>query len=153
MHRFRKILLGSILGIAMLAQNASLMMNPDVKRVGMKLACLCGACKNSVGDCPMIGCHYAVPAREQIDQMQKANMEDQAIVDKFIEQQGIKALVVPPAEGFNLAVWVMPGVMIFLGLMVIYFYIQRLRKPAATGTAHVSTHYNELAAKDLDKLD
>ena len=75
MHRLRNIFLGSILGIAMLAQNASLMMNPDVKRVGMKLACLCGACKNSVGDCPMIGCHYAIPGREKIEQMQKTGMQ------------------------------------------------------------------------------
>src|SRR5690606_5239102 len=144
MHRLRNIFLGSILGIAMLAQNASLMMNPDVKRVGMKLACLCGACKKSVGDCPMIGCHYAIPGREKIEQMQKTGMEDQAVVDKFVEQQGIKALVVPPAEGFNLAVWVMPGVMILLGLMAIYFYIQRFRKPTATGATQVSAYYNEL---------
>lgn len=154
MYRFRKVFLATLLGWAMLAQNASLMMNPDVRRVGMKLACLCGACKNAVGDCPMMGCHYAIPGRERIEQMQSTGMEDQAIVDKFVEQQGLKALVVPPAEGFNLAVWVMPGVMILLGLYAIYIYIQRFRKPAVAGPGiSVSEHYKELAAKDLDKLD
>lgn len=153
MYRLRKIILASLLGWAMLAQNASLMMNQDVRRVGMKLACLCGACKNAVGDCPMMGCHYSLPGRERIEQMQSAGMNDQAIVDKFVEQEGLKALVVPPTEGFSLAVWVMPGVMILMGLFAIYIYINRFRKPAPATPVRVSDHYKELAAKDLDKLD
>lgn len=137
----------------MLAQNASLMVNPNVRRVGMKLACLCGACKNSVGDCPMMGCHYSLPGREKIAQMQAAGASDENIVSKFIEQEGLKALVVPPTSGFSLAVWVMPGVMILLGLYAIYIYIQRFRKPAPAIPLTVPDRYKELAAKDIEKLD
>lgn len=85
--------------------------------------------------------------------MQAAGTSDENIISKFIEQEGLKALVVPPTEGFSLAVWVMPGVMLILGLYAIYVYIQRFRKPASAPHIAVSDRYKELAAKDLDKLD
>lgn len=128
------------------------MMNPNVRRVGMKLACLCGVCKNSVGDCPMMGCHYAGTGREKIAQMQSIGASDENIVGKFIEEQGLKALVVPPASGFNLTAWVMPFLMLALGLYAIYVYVQKIKRPAEA-PATPAAKYDDLARQELDKLD
>lgn len=136
-----------------LAQTASMMTNKDVRRAGMKLACLCSRCKNSVGDCQMLGCGYAGAARERIAQMQAAGASDEEIAAKFVEKEGIRALAVPPAEGFHLAAWLMPFAAILAGLYAIYAYVRHYRRPAVVPQPKVAAKYADLAEKDLAKLE
>jgi len=112
-----------------IAQSPTQFLTADVRRAGDRLACLCGACKNTVGTCQMLGCHYAAPAREKIAEMQKAGMNDDQVAAFFVKREGLKAWAVPPAEGFNAMSWVMPPVAILLGLFGIAWWIKRSRKP------------------------
>jgi cytochrome c-type biogenesis protein CcmH/NrfF len=132
-------------------------LTPDVKRVGMKLACLCGGCNNSVGDCPMIGCHYCEPARTRIATMQKAGSEDKTIVDAFVSEQGLKALVAPPTEGFSLVGWIMPFIAVAFGLVAVVMVMKRFMKPAPAGTPEIPNavldRYREQIEKDSAKLE
>ncbi len=156
MRRWKTSLLAAALAAVTFAQSGSVAnLTPDVKRVGMRLACLCGGCKNSVGDCAMLHCHYAGPARERIAKMLAEGMSDDQIVDVFVKEQGIRALVVPPAEGFNLLAWVMPFVAITFGLGVIWMFIRRFRRPAAAPVPEpeLLDRYRERIEKDLSKLD
>src|SRR5208337_1570421 len=118
MSRWRSSFLVLLVTGISLAQTSDLL-DPSVRRVGEKLACLCGGCKNSVGSCPMLGCHYATPKREQIAKMLAEGRSDQQIVDAQMRQEGLQALVTPPIEGFNSLMWVMPFVMIGVGLLAI----------------------------------
>ena len=93
------------------SQSASLPI--EARQVADKLACLCGACKNTVATCQMLGCHYAAPAKEKVVEMQKAGSGESAILEFFIKREGLKALAVPPNEGFNALSWTMPFVMMF----------------------------------------
>ena len=153
--RLRPALLAALLTGLALAQVSSELVTPDIRRVGVRLACLCGSCKNSVADCPMLACHYAEPARQKIRDMQAAGKSDDEIVKAFVQERGIQALVVPPAEGFNLLAWVMPFVAIFLGLAAIWWFIRRMRKPAPVVEIdnQVLARYHESIEKDLEKLD
>src|ERR1700682_2893495 len=98
MSRWRSSLLILLVTAISLAQTSDLL-DPNVRRVGEKLACLCGGCKNSVGTCPMLGCHDATPKRERIKKMLAEGRTDQQIVDAAVKQEGLQALVTPPAEG------------------------------------------------------
>jgi cytochrome c-type biogenesis protein CcmH/NrfF len=145
-----------LLAAMSLAQVTSEYVTPDIRRVGSRLACLCGSCKNSVGDCPMLACHYASPAREKIQRMQAEGKSDQEIVDHFVADEGIRALVVPPAEGFNLLAWVMPFAMIGIGLAAIWWFIKRYAKPATASPdldPRLLERYQAAIDKDLSKLD
>ncbi len=102
---------------------------PDVRRVGGKLACLCRTCVETVGTCPMMQCHYSSPARERIAQMSKLGMTDDQIVDVFVKENGIQALAIPPAEGFNKMIWIMPWIAAALGLGAIAWYVKHHSKP------------------------
>ncbi|MCC6363664.1 MAG: cytochrome c-type biogenesis protein CcmH [Bryobacterales bacterium] len=139
-----------------LAQSSSQILSPAVKRVGDRLACLCGACNNSVATCPMLGCHYSLPARERIAKMEAEGVSDDAIIADFVKREGLRALVAPPAEGFNLLSWVMPFVALALGLGVIVLYVRRFRKPAipdAPVDNAALDRYHEEIEKDLAKLE
>jgi cytochrome c-type biogenesis protein CcmH/NrfF len=111
------------------AQSPTSLLTPEVRRAGERLACLCGACKNTVGNCPMLGCHYSAPGREKIAELQKAGMNDDQVAAVFVKREGLKALAVPPAEGFNVMTFLMPPIAIVLGLFGIGWWIKRSRKP------------------------
>jgi cytochrome c-type biogenesis protein CcmH/NrfF len=152
MYRFKRFLPLVLVAWVLGAQNASMMINPDVRRVGTKLACLCGSCKNTVGDCQMIGCGYSSPARTEIVNLVSLGASDENVIAKFVQREGIKALAVPPSSGFNLSIWIMPIVMLMLGLYAIFVYIQRYRRPAPAPVT-VAHRFHEIAAKDLDGLE
>jgi cytochrome c-type biogenesis protein CcmH len=103
----------------------------------------------------MLECHYAGPARARIAKMLGEGLTDDQIVDTFVKEQGLRALVVPPAQGFNLLAWVMPFVAIALGLWLIWMFIRRFRKPAAVAELdpQLLDRYRERIEKDLSKLE
>lgn len=157
MTNWRRLALAGLTGYLCLAQISSQYLTPDVKRIGSRLACLCGSCKNSVGDCAMLGCHYSAPARERIYNMVKDGMSDDAIVAVFVKEQGIKALIVPPAEGFNVLAWWGPVLMILAGLGMIFLWIRRMRRPPAPAAVAAADpaleRYQDSIEKDLAKLE
>lgn len=129
-NRWKSSLLLVLLAGLCLAQSASV--PPEVRRVGDKLACLCGVCNNSVATCSMLGCHYSAPARKKIAEMLKEGASDQAIIDSFVKKEGLRALSEPPTQGFSLLSWVMPFAMIALGLGAIAWWVQRSRSQRQT---------------------
>ena len=144
-----------------MAQTSDSTVTPVVERVGSKLACLCGGCRNTVANCPMLQCHYAVPARERINRLAAEGRSDDEIVQTFVRETGIQALAVPPAQGFNRLVWIMPWVAIALGLLAIGWFIRRQgarRNAPAEGSAQeldpaLLERYRENIEKDMTKLD
>lgn len=116
------------------AQDPTAYMNSNVERVGEKLACRCGGCRNTVGNCPMVHCESADPLRHKIAQMQSEGKNDETIVSAIVKQEGIVALASPPATGFGLFTWVMPAVALLLGFWVYSLYIRKNRKVPDTLT-------------------
>lgn len=159
MPRLRINLLLVLIAGLCLAQSSSDLMTPAIKRVGDRLACLCGSCKNTVATCQMLGCHYSSPAKEKIAKMQAAGKSDDEIVNAFIKEEGLRALAVPPTEGFHLLGWTMPFVAIGLGLTAIWFFVRSNRKPmeVASNAPEIDKatldRYHEQIEKDLAKLD
>src|SRR4051794_5441839 len=90
MRRWKNSLLAVALTAAALAQSSSALLTPEIRRVGGRLACLCGTCNNTVGDCPMLECHYTKPMREKIASMQKLGMNDDEIVNAAVKERGLQ---------------------------------------------------------------
>lgn len=111
------------------AGNPNALMTPEIRRVGDKLACRCGACNNTIGNCPMLGCGGAEPGRRKIAAMQAQGRPDAEIIDSFVQEAGIVALASPPAEGFHLLGYLMPFAGLLLGLGSIVLYIKKFRRP------------------------
>lgn len=111
-------------------------LTPDVARVGEKLACRCGGCRNTVGNCPMIRCHSADPKRKRIFEMKKAGMSDAAIVDRFVQEEGAVALSAPPTGSLGgLIAWVMPGVALAIGFFIWVRFVRRNQQEVKPLTA------------------
>lgn len=133
------------------------MVQPEVRRVGDRLACLCGSCKNTVATCQMLGCHYTAPARAKITAMAKAGVSDDAIVDSFVKAEGKKALAAPAAEGFGLAAWLATPMVALAGLGFIGWFIRRSKKPVVSAAPDLSeadvAKYQQAAERELSRFD
>jgi cytochrome c-type biogenesis protein CcmH/NrfF len=112
------------MAVAALAQTASEKPSVDVRRVGARLSCQCG-CKDSVATCSMLECHFSKPAKERIAQLQGLGLSDTQIVDKFVQEYGAAIYLAPPSA-FG---WIIPYASVGLGLVVIWQFIKKYRKP------------------------
>ncbi len=156
MRRWKSSLLLLVLAALSLAQTAS-QQAALAYRIGDKLACLCGTCNNTVANCPMLECHFAKPAKARIAALVAEGKSESEIIDVFKKQYGLQVLAAPPTTGFNLLGYVMPFVAIAAGLMVIWMFIRKFRKPAPAAAPPQEdpdlARYREQIEKDLSKLD
>ena len=111
--------------VAALAQTAAEKPNVDVRRVGARLSCQCG-CKDSVATCSMLECSFSKPAKERIAQMQAVGMSDDQIIQAFVRSYGAGVYLAPP----NAWGWIVPYASVGLGLVIIWLFIKKYRKPA-----------------------
>jgi cytochrome c-type biogenesis protein CcmH len=90
--------------------------------VSERLVCQCG-CGMGLRVCNHFECPSATPMRAKIEEDLLAGMSDDAIVATFVEEYGDVVLATPPAEGFNLAAWVMPGFAVLVGLFLVFYFV------------------------------
>jgi cytochrome c-type biogenesis protein CcmH/NrfF len=155
MRKLKSSVLLLLVSAVCLPQSGTNLVTPDIRRVGDRLACKCGACNNTIATCSMLQCHYSHPAREKIGEMQKAGIGDQQIVDAFVKEQGLAALASPPMQGFYLLGWIMPFIALGLGLGAVTLWIKRFRKPAPLPVLDVPAddRYSKRIEQELADLD
>lgn len=95
-----------------------------------KLVCNCGGCPKLSIDVCMCGTAERL-AGEALDLSQEGKSSDE-IVAAFVDRYGEQILAAPPAQGFNLVLWLGPGVILVLGAVFVVWF---LRRRAAAGEA------------------
>ena len=100
-----------------------------------RLMCQCG-CQMILRVCNHVNCPSAVPLRHEIEKQLLEGKDDETIVASFVAEYGMVVLSSPPATGFNLAAWVMPGFGLLIGLFIVFLmatrWAQRRRLTTAT---------------------
>lgn len=61
-----------------------------------------------------------------------AGKTDEQVMKYFVAKYGEWILLEPPAHGFNLAVYLLPFIMLFGGMGVLYVSVKKWTKPAET---------------------
>jgi len=77
-------------------------------------------------------------ARAQMDKVRElvaAGQTDEQIRTYFVSRYGEWALLEPPAQGMNLLVWILPGLLLLLGLLAIARVVARRGPGAAPAEA------------------
>ena len=148
------LLLLALVAVA-LAQSASEKPSQDVRRVGARLACQCG-CKDSVASCSMLECSFSRPAKERIARMQAVGMSDEQIIAAFVRDYGSGIYLAPP----NAFGWIVPYAGVGLGLVLIWLFIGKYRRPASlpeAGGLEIDDpdleKYKDQIEKDIAKLE
>ena len=155
MRRLRNSFLVFALFVApSFAQSAEELESPAVNRVAEKLLCNCGCKMNMACRMEPYPCPICWKNKKKILKLQSAGLSDQAILDRFAQEQGKEVVANPPGTMGSLSMYSAA----FLGLILVVWVILRYsRKGAVAGAA--STHdpefdrYHDQIEKEVEKLD
>ena len=151
--RFRKTVRS--IALAMLALSALTVLasaragedsaRPTMKSIGEHLVCQCG-CNYALNNCTHNNCSSDEEMKAFIAKEISAGKDEPAILKAMVDRYGVKVLAAPPAEGFNLAAWVLPGLALVMGLAMVTLIVRRLRRPAAANASAAPVDPDLLAA-------
>jgi cytochrome c-type biogenesis protein CcmH/NrfF len=101
---------------------------PTVESIGERVMCLCG-CVAILNHCPHPNCSMQAEQRATIQKAIDEGKDEPAILQAMVQQYGVKVLAAPPAQGFNLAAWILPGLAVVLGLSLVVVIVRKWRRP------------------------
>lgn len=121
----------------------------DVNRIAGEL--YCPVCENvPLDECPTAACDQW---RDLIRERLAEGWTDREIKNYFVEQYGDRVLGEPPAQGLNWLLYILPPIVIVMGLILL---VLKLRRPTANEPAQVVSDddpYLAQVERDLEKAD
>src|SRR5262249_549726 len=152
MTRVRRILTAALVLTTAATPVAVLRVKAEIDHaheLGKRVKCSCGGCEQTAGTCYHVGGAFSGPcdvAKTMISKIQgqlNKGLTDDQVIEAMIKEYGPGAYVEPPKQGFGLVAWVMPGVYLISGALLVVFVIGRWRKrgkaaEATSGSKSVS---------------
>jgi cytochrome c-type biogenesis protein CcmH/NrfF len=89
--------------------------NARFSDLGRRLMCVCG-CNQILLECNHVGCNYSDHMREELIAAINHGDNDDLVLQAFIQKYGTTVLAAPTATGFNRVAWIMPYLVLVLGL-------------------------------------
>ena len=108
---------------------------PSLEAIGNEVQCTCG-CVAPLNQCPHLDCAQKAEMQAFIKKEIAEGKDETAILQDLSLRYGVQVLTAPPAHGFNLAVWILPGVGLLVGLGIVVVIVRRWkREPAGAPVA------------------
>ncbi len=101
----------------------------DYKEACNRLVCQC-SCNEQLSVCAMQNCSSATPMRAEIRERLQNGESVDSIVDSFVARFGKKVLSAPTMKGFDITAWIMPFLILCLGLVIVGWIVVRMVRPA-----------------------
>ncbi len=120
-------------------------------KVSDDVICQCG-CNMGLRVCNHENCPSGIPMRHEIEEKLQAGASDDSILAGFVKEYGTKVLAEPPATGFNLAAYVMPGFAVLIGLFIVATFASRWttrRRMSPASAAPVDPEIRERIEREL----
>src|SRR5215472_2326479 len=118
--------------------------------LGHKIMCTCGSCEYLLLECNHVGCPNSTQMIGQLRASVHEYSNDQDVLNFFRKTWGVTAVVEPDTHGFELLVWVLPPVVIGMGLALVVLTIRHWRlRQAQTAPAdiHLDPHLEALRTR------
>lgn len=121
------------LGVASLTR-ADAPRKPTLESIGDQVMCLCG-CAATLNHCPHRDCATVAEMRPVIAKEIAEGKDETTILQDLAIRYGVQVLAAPPARGFSLTAWILPGVGSLAGLGFVVVVVRRWRKPSPVAIA------------------
>jgi cytochrome c-type biogenesis protein CcmH len=124
------------------------------KRVGDQLMCMCN-CNQILTQCNHVGCTVSAAMLKELDQRVETASSDDLLLQSFVQEFGMKVLASPPAQGFNLLAWAIPGIAFALGLWLVMMVIRQWKRRgdvlAPVGGPGISSEAFDRVRRQIDE--
>lgn len=137
--------------------------DPVVVAIERRLRCTCG-CTLDIYTCRTTDftCTFSPALHREVMAMRAAGQDPESIIAIFVAREGEAILMAPPAEGFNIAGYVVPGLVMITGVAALLAWVSRRRSAVSAAdvgvtmpTAEVSIddHQRDALRRALDSVD
>jgi cytochrome c-type biogenesis protein CcmH/NrfF len=89
----------------------------------------------TLNHCPHRDCATVAEIRPIIEKEIAEGKDETTILQDLAIRYGVQVLAAPPAKGFSLTAWILPGVGLLAGLSFVVIVVKRWRKPAPVAAA------------------
>jgi cytochrome c-type biogenesis protein CcmH len=128
-----------------------------VNDLGHRMMCVCG-CNQILLECNHVGCAYSDRMRAELIAAVDRGDNDDMTLQVFVQKYGTTVMAAPTKTGFNRVAWIMPYLVLVLGLMMVTLIVRAWRSrplvlPAgAVAAIHGAEleHFRDQARKDTE---
>ena len=128
-----------------------------VNDLGHRMMCVCG-CSQILLECNHVGCAYSDRMRSELIAAVDRGDNDDMTLQGFVQKYGTTVMAAPTKAGFNRIAWIMPYLVLVLGLAAVSFIVRAWRSrplvvPAgAVAAVHGAEleHFRDQARKDTE---
>ena len=108
--------------------------DPVVVAMERRLRCTCG-CTLDIYTCRTTDftCTFSPALHKEIMGLRAAGQDPESIIATFVAREGEAILMAPPAEGFNVAGYLVPGLVMLTGALGLAAWVSRRRVAVAGG--------------------
>jgi cytochrome c-type biogenesis protein CcmH len=125
--------------------------------IGHQMMCIC-SCNQILLECNHVGCPDSDGMRNELMTQVMRGDSDSLVSQAFVQKYGPTVLAAPTTTGFNRTAWIVPFVMLFLGLSVAMLVIRAWKNRPAPAIADglrplrgaELEHFREQAGKETD---
>ena len=128
-----------------------------VNDLGHRMMCVC-SCNQILLECNHVGCAYSDRMRAELVAAVDRGDNDDLTLQGFVQKYGTTVMAAPTKTGFNRVAWIMPYLVLVLGLAMVTLIVRAWRSrplvlPAgAVAAVHGAEleHFRDQARKDTE---
>jgi cytochrome c-type biogenesis protein CcmH/NrfF len=91
--------------------------------LGHKIKCIC-SCNQVLLECNHVGCTYSDRMRGELASYVERGDSDDLTLQAFVQKYGPTVLIAPTNSGFNRVAWIMPYLVLLLGISTVVFIVR-----------------------------
>jgi cytochrome c-type biogenesis protein CcmH/NrfF len=128
-----------------------------VNDLGHRMMCVCG-CNQILLECNHVGCAYSDRMRAELVAAVDRGDNDDLTLQGFVQKYGTTVMAAPTKTGFNRVAWIMPYLVLVLGLTMVTLIVRAWRsRPLVLPVGAVAAvhgaeleHFRNQARKDTE---
>jgi cytochrome c-type biogenesis protein CcmH/NrfF len=128
-----------------------------VNDLGHRMMCVCG-CNQILLECNHVGCAYSDRMRAELIAAVDRGDNDDMTLQVFVQKYGTTVMAAPTKTGFNRVAWIMPYLVLVLGLTMVTLIVRAWRsRPLVLPVGAVAAvhgaeleHFRDQARKDTE---
>lgn len=97
-----------------------------VNDLGHRMMCVCG-CNQILLECNHVGCAYSERMRAELVAAVDRGDNDDLTLQAFVQKYGTTVMAAPTKTGFNRVAWIMPYLVLVLGLVMVSVIVRAWR--------------------------
>ena len=106
--------------------------------LGHRMMCTCG-CNQVLLECNHVGCTVSDTMTAELRAAIAKGLNDDQVLDSFVQKYGATVLNAPTTKGFNLVAWIMPVVVLALATFMVVMFVRRWQSRLALAGPSLSS--------------